>query len=343
MSKSLQKIERELETIATQFSEFESRFREQYGQYLVSLGASIQRQLILVTYQICTSTYPTEFLALSVSDREKLQQAMQALGRDTAAQLPQLLDRPLRSRQSTPTISSPIFSKLPISPEQLQLLKEKLLEQREQAEQNANEAENENSSIEFITIEADLDLLTAGGAEDDDEPEEEAEEMDTEEEASSAEADAAEGLPPANPVEFIQWLKQLDGAIATQLKTLSTQANRLLQAQGIVTQKLPSKVIEAAMQSDEGSVGQMPNLLNVLVETEQVKGDRAAGMVQVTAVRLRLAEIEFAEPQVAAYQSKLRELRAQARHLAKQYHTLKQEEAVANAEAAWRASWYEPS
>jgi hypothetical protein len=340
MSKSLQKIERELEAIATQFAEFEGRFREQYGQYLVSLGASIQRQLILVTYQICTSTYPTEFLALSGGDRERLQQAIQALGREAATQLPGLLDRPLRSPQPSSSSGSPIFNKLPISPEQLQLLKEKLLEQREQFEQKAND-EDGDTSIEFITIEADLDLLAADDEDDDDDDEDDDETVDGEDEATEEETDA--GLPPTNPVEFAQWLKQLDGAIATHLKTLSTKANRLLQTQGIMAHKLPPKVIEAAMQSEEGSVGQMPNLLNVLVETEQVKGDRAAGMVQVTAVRLRLAEIEFAEPQVAAYQSKLRELRAQAHRLAKQYHTLKREESVATAEAAWRASWYEPS
>jgi hypothetical protein len=339
MSKSLQKIERELEAIATRFAEFEGRFREQYGQYLVSLGASIQRQLILVTYQICTSTYPTEFLALSGGDREKLQQAIQALGRDTAAQLPQLLDRPLRSLQPPTPVGSPIFNKLPISPEQLQLLKEKLLERREQSEQQANDDDEGDTSIEFITIEADLDLLTADEEEDADEGDDEA--IDEEEDTDAEAVDP--GAPPANPVEFAQWLKQLDRAIATQLKTLSTKANRLLQAQGIVTPKLPPQVIEAAMQSDEGSVGQMPNLLNVLVETEQTKSDRGAGMVQVTAVRLRLAEIEFAEPQVAAYQSQLRELRGQAHHLAKQYHTLKREEAIATAEAAWRASWYEQS
>lgn len=346
MSKSLQKVEQELGAIATQFEAFESQFQTQYRQYLATLGQAVQSQLTLVTYQICTRSHPQEFLALSPGMREKLQQGMRQLGQEAAAALETILAQPLQTAPPPRSKGSRLLDKLPITPEQLQRLKEKLLQQRE-TEREQTERKS-NSDIQFIAIAADLADLNFDEDEEEDETEEDEFEDDEEELAADAPVENPQPPPPeepgkfpTNPLEFMQWLQQREEAIASLLHRLSTQANQLLQRQGILNRKLPPPILEAAMQAEEGSIGQAPNLINLLVESESEQGDDGEAVMQVTAVRLRLAEIEFADPTVAIYQSKVRELRGQLQKLAKRYQVLQREKAIAEAEAAWRASWYE--
>ncbi|TVQ59720.1 MAG: hypothetical protein EA366_04465 [Spirulina sp. DLM2.Bin59] len=345
MSKSLQKVEQELGAIATQFAAFESQFQNQYQQYLATLGQATQNQLTLVTYQICTRSYPQEFLALSPGAREKLQQGIRQLGQTAAAELENILSQPLETAPPPKPKGSRLLDKLPITPEQLQRLKEKLLQQRETEREQTER--KDNAEIQFIAIAADLADLNFDDDDDEDEPEKA--EFADQELPSDPPVEIPEPAPPeepgqfpTNPLEFAQWWQQREEAIAALLHRLSSQANQLLQRQGILNRKLPPPILEAAMQAEEGSIGQAPNLINLLVESESEQGDDAEGVMQVTAVRLRLAEIEFADPTVAIYQSKVRELRGQLQKLAKQYQGLQREKAIAEAEAAWRASWYEP-
>jgi len=341
MSKSLQKVEQELGAIATQFAAFENQFQTQYRQYLETLGQATQNQLTLVTYQICTRSYPQEFLALTPGAREKLQQGIRQLGQETTAKLREILNHPLETAPPPRSKAARFLDKLPITPEQLQRLKEKLLQKRET---DQTERRN-NSDIQFIAIATDLaDLNFDDDDQDDDEDDQDDDaslELDLPVESPELPTPEDPGKFPTNPLEFAQWWQQREEAIATLLHHLSSQANQLLQRQGILHRKLPPPILEAAMQAEEGSVGQAPNLINLLVEAESEQGE-TEGVMQVTAVRLRLAEIEFADPTVAIHQSKVRELRGQLQKLAKQYQVLQREKAIAEAEAAWRASWYEP-
>jgi len=71
--------------------------------------------------------------------------------------------------------------------------------------------------------------------------------------------------------------------------------------------------------------------------------DDKPGITQVVAVRLRLSEIEFGDAAVATQRSKLRHLLTQLSKLGREYQHRQQERAIAQAEAAWRSSWYEES
>jgi hypothetical protein len=63
----------------------------------------------------------------------------------------------------------------------------------------------------------------------------------------------------------------MEEAIAQTLQTISLETNRLLQQTGIIPDKLPAAVLEAAAKveaSAESATGSSPNLLNLLMETD---------------------------------------------------------------------------
>lgn len=64
-------------------------------------------------------------------------------------------------------------------------------------------------------------------------------------------------------------------------------------------------------------------------------------MTPIVAIRLRLSEIEFSDAATAAVRSKLRQLMGQLVKLERDYQRKQKERAVAQAESAWRASWFE--
>jgi hypothetical protein len=149
--------------------------------------------------------------------------------------------------------------------------------------------------------------------------------------------------PPTPSEQLAQWLEQLEEAIAQTLQTTSLEANRLLQQSGIIPNKLPSAVLEAAAKveaSTETTPG-APNLLNLLMETESNGDSENSTLTRIVAINLRLLEIEFADPALSAARNQIRNLSAKGSKLQRHYHKKQRERAVARAEAAWRASWFE--
>lgn len=66
-------------------------FTETYRGYLKQLGQTVKQQLILSCYRICTENHPNRFLALSLSQRQQLQENLQTLARQTETDLNSLL------------------------------------------------------------------------------------------------------------------------------------------------------------------------------------------------------------------------------------------------------------
>jgi hypothetical protein len=117
-----------------------------------------------------------------------------------------------------------------------------------------------------------------------------------------------------------------------------------LQQAGILPKKFPEPFVEAAAKAD-GSGEAMsgpPNLLKLLIETEDEESEDSS-VTQIIAIHLRLSEIEFADATVRAGRNKIRNLLLKTSSLGREYHKKQQEWAVAKAEAAWRASWFEES
>ena len=169
----------------------------------------------------------------------------------------------------------------------------------------------------------------------------------------SGESGSEEEKPPTgsilanrftNPIELLQWQQNLEEAIAHTLKTLSLETNRLLQQAGILPQKLPSPLLEAATTASESSaeitVGP-PNVMNLLIETENSTEAENSSMMQLIAIQLRLSEIEFTDANVRAARNQIRQLETRINQLGQEYQKKQRERIIAEAEAAWRCSWFE--
>lgn len=147
---------------------------------------------------------------------------------------------------------------------------------------------------------------------------------------------------PLHPRHIARWQERMEAAIVEELQTLSHAANRLLQQSQILPGRLPEPVLEVAARADISAeaTASPPNLLNLMVETEN--GDqKESTMTQLMAIHLRLSEIEFSDSSTMIWRSKIRELLAKLSRLGREYQKKQKEHKIAQAEAAWRSSWYE--
>jgi hypothetical protein len=145
------------------------------------------------------------------------------------------------------------------------------------------------------------------------------------------------------PQQLSDWLETREEAIAETLHGVSQSANRLLQRADVLPGKLPEPILDIAAKSGlatEATAG-VPNLLNLLVEIESDEDEQTPSVTHIMAIKLRLSEIEFADANLSAMRMNLRELLARLSQLKREYHKRQQELAIAQAEAAWRSSWYE--
>lgn len=149
----------------------------------------------------------------------------------------------------------------------------------------------------------------------------------------------------SNPMDLAQWQQKIEQAIASTLKMAARETNRLLQQAGILPSKLPPPVLEVALEASEASgeavAGSPPNLLNLVIETENHQELGESSVTHIIAIKLRLSEIEFADATVRAGRNQIRNLEVKARSLLREYLKKQQEREVAEAEAAWRASWFD--
>jgi hypothetical protein len=147
-----------------------------------------------------------------------------------------------------------------------------------------------------------------------------------------------------NPIELLHWQHNLEEAIAHSLKTLSLEVNCLFQEAGVLPQKLPVPLLEAATTASETvaeiAVGP-PNLMNLLIETENPSEAEDSSMTQLFAIQLRLSEIEFADANVRSARNQIRQLEGKVHLLGREYQKKQRERIIAEAEAAWRSSWFE--
>jgi hypothetical protein len=149
-----------------------------------------------------------------------------------------------------------------------------------------------------------------------------------------------------NPDVLMRWCKQVEKAIHATLEQISGEVNKSFQKAKIVPQKLPNKILEMAMQNEESGTitSSPPNLLQLLVEAEEEDSEDDSlerNIAKITAIRLRLPEIEFADPNLNNGRNQIHNLLEKLRILGKQYHKKQRECNIVEAENAWRSSWYE--
>ena len=157
-------------------------------------------------------------------------------------------------------------------------------------------------------------------------------------------------LPIANsPESLARWQNSIEKSIAHNIKLLSRDTNRLLQQSGILPSQLPEPVLEAASRAESSgdSVAGPPNLLNIVIETDSSSAPRNLAEtshpkpLRITAIKLRLSEIEFADAGSSTWRQQIRNLSAKLNSLGRDYQKKQREMAVVEAESAWRSSWFE--
>jgi hypothetical protein len=157
---------------------------------------------------------------------------------------------------------------------------------------------------------------------------------------------AASKLPEiTNPEALVEWCKSLEKGIQKTLERLSYEANHKLQQAHVLPTRLPTKIIEMALQAEESgpAASHAPNLLDLMIETETKQSNSAnrsgEKAMRITTIHLRLAEVEFADPSLTVARKQIRDLSDKINRIRQQYRQVEKDYAIAKAEAAWRSSW----
>lgn len=308
---SVEQIERDIAALEKMLADTADEFYSIYASYLGALGQAVKQQLILASYHLCTQGYPQQFLRLSFDQRQKLQQSLRQVAKQAQATLLEQLRR----------IDEP-------------------------------QVENASGSTEIPVAFSDLEQWLASASE----SSEKSETSSLSEAANSEPTELQPDNPKADdtdsqritPERLARWRAGVERSLAQTLRRVSREANHLLQQANILPKELPEVLLEAASKAEEvtETVASTPNLLNLLVETDDEERAEAEtpsppALTHIVAIHLRLGEIEFTDSTVALWRQKLRNLSARLQALGKEYHKKQRERAIAEAEAAWRASWFE--
>ncbi|WP_088242923.1 hypothetical protein [Calothrix rhizosoleniae] len=329
MARAIEHIEKDIAALEEKISKIAQELQAAYTSYLNSLAQVMRQQVILASYYLCTQGYPSLFLQLSLSQRQKLQQMIRKASQKAAEKLISLTNTEQMQVDDS---------------EQRDILINYL--QQVQAHSNQQEEELEAEEPESESLES-----------------EELEPESPEAESTEVEEPESEGIryekipfplnllslktyspDTSNPVELLKWQQQIEARILANLKHISSEVNNLLKNADILPSKLPQPILEAAAIASATSGEMMPgppNILNLVVEMDKDEESEESSLTQIMAVNLRLGEIEFADSQLSSLRKQIRLILGRLHKLGREYQHKQREHSIAEAEAAWRASWYE--
>ncbi|GAB4527164.1 MAG: hypothetical protein Tsb0014_07780 [Pleurocapsa sp.] len=316
MTKSIQHIKTELAVLESTVAEAAEELQNSYKNYLELLSRSVNQQLILGSYQICTQFYPQSFLKLSLNQKQEIQQKIRNIGQELQSMLLHSSeDKEIDLQQHELNFVAEMLKNLPVSSDK-------------------EDEEDSDRSIDLELIKSKLqkiDIL----------------ELPITSEIES-ETEHREPVNFNNPEHLILWHKQIERNIRKNLDAASKNINECLQNMGIIPNRVPTKVIEIAIKGDSSDSGRntsqvknLPNILNLVIETDKDKKSKITSAAQISLLRLRLSEIEFSDPLLSGKRNQIRAILSKIGQLRRKYRDKKQEYAIAQAEAAWRSSWYE--
>jgi hypothetical protein len=155
----------------------------------------------------------------------------------------------------------------------------------------------------------------------------------------------------ATPTSLSTWQQQLEEKIRYSLKEISYKVNLLLQQGQVLPQSIPKPLLEANLQADRqgGSIMNIPNLLSVSIEQEDPQAeelidreeDEVPNILAIHTLYLRLTEVEFSDGTVLSCRKNINQLVNKIGVLQREYLQKQQELKIAEAESAWRNSWFE--
>lgn len=324
MTKSIQQVKQDLKNLQSTVADIAIEFEELHCNYLDLLSQSLKQQLILASYQICTRLYPQSFLNLSLSEKQDLQQNLRQIGLELEQNLAEIIEQK------------------ELEPESIDLnLMAELIKNLPKPRRRTEDREDSSSEIDLELVKAELENL---------ENVEFIQINTTSEDVNlntSSEESPKEQIDFENPEHLILWHKQIERGIKKTLDVTSRRVNKFLQESKILPDRIPNKVIDIAIQADSvkgvRSYQQpdIPHVLHLAIETDQDQKSKSAQNLQISLLRLRLAEVEFSDHLLNAKRGQIRNLIGKIKKLNSKYKAIQQEAAVIEAQAAWRSSWYE--
>ena len=338
MAKSIQQVNQELKNLESAAAEIAVELQELHLSYLETLAQSLKQQLILACYQICTRLYPQSFLDLSLNKKQELQQQLRQLSIQLKSDLLEIIEqKELEPEPNNLNLMAELIKNLPKARQggeagaeiDLELVKTEL-ENIELIEITDPEADLQSKSSAIP--QALSKLKSHSGNSDDTKPSPETTVCDFE-----------------NPKHLILWHKQVERKIKKTLDSASRKVNLYFQESEIIPDRIPSKLIDVAIQADSGKgmkgdrkLPNIPHIIHLAVEKEREKKSKSLeDAMQISLLRLRLTELEFSDPMLNAKRGQIRNIVGKIKKLNSKYEATKQEAAVLEAQAAWRSSWYE--
>ncbi|MCY7381169.1 MAG: hypothetical protein LH628_01000 [Microcoleus sp. CAN_BIN18] len=304
-----ERIQQDLAELEEALAALTLEFHSTYESYLTALGQAVRQQLILACYHLCTQAVPESFLKLSFDGRQKMQQSVRLLAVASEEKLRSLATE---SEAEEEEIEKDEFEEDEIEEDEFE---EDEIEEDEIETEEETEEKNEFSAMNYELPTTNHQLP----------------------------------IPTNSPESLARWQHSIEKSIAHNIKLLSRDTNRLLQQSGILASQLPEPVLEAASgaESSSDSVAGPPNLLNIVIETDSSSAPRNLAEtshpkpLRITAIKLRLSEIEFADAGSSTWRQQIRNLSAKLNSLGRDYQKKQREMAVVEAESAWRSSWFE--
>ncbi|KOR33762.1 MULTISPECIES: hypothetical protein [Planktothricoides] len=315
MSSSLKQVEKQLAAIEQSSKALANELHQTFLNYLKFLGNAVKKQLILASYYLCTQGYPEAFLSLSFKEKQELQSAIRQNALSAVQDLSILLTLTLRVQQN-------------LSNETDETESDAAADSDDFSENNLDELEENDESA--LLDESSFHQVS--------------------EETENPWA----GLVLTNPERISQWHKTLEQGIIEILRTVSRKTNEDLQSYKILPKNLPDipdMLLELGAKNSGYAepMGNLPNIVNLTIEIgNDAEGEKSSNrekkykdVINILKINLRLSDIEFAEPLLMAKRNQIRELSHRLNSLVKEYQKKQQERIIAEAEAAWRSSWFE--
>ena len=368
MARGLERIERDIVALEEAIRAIALEIQGAYASYLTTLGQAVRQQLILASYHLCTQGYPEKFISLSLNKRQQLQQGLRKIGKQGAEQLLaqiQSKEEGLEEQEnfvaSVPgvdphametSVTVPPLLATTANPEENQTNSQQLVEPSfSEISPTAMVPPREDFSPPIAMVPPPLFASTEQFISEESGSETiEPAEKGAGNEQNDSPGDRHDGfkrqhpkpLDTSKPIEVAKWQRHLEMTTQQTLKTVSSQSNFLLQNAGILPKKVPEPILEAATAISEASAEMMPgppNLLNLVIEIET--GQQDSIPTRIVAINLRLGEIEFADSVLSSKRKQIRQILVQLNKLGLEYQKRQQEKSIAQAEAAWRASWFD--
>lgn len=296
---SVEQTSQQLIALDKQVAEMGEKFHQTYSNYLTALGQAVRQQLILSCYQVCTESYPQQFLQLSLSQRQQLQQSV----RDLANQVrPELLA-------------------------QLQLVDTANID--ESSEEVGADDDEPDETFDDPVPEADgalegyqneLEFLLSAPS------------VSKPVQLTPLEALVRwqENLEKAI-VKKLQATSHAANLLLQQSEILPKRLPEpVLKAAAKAGNDHPiagnANLLKLLVESADEKISEQGN-------------SKGTSLLHLVAIQLRLSEIEFNDSTAMAWRNKLRDLKKQLQILGRDYQKKYRERAIAQAQDAWRSTW----